>query len=86
METQICKNCTHFRQHYIIDDQTYTAIHCGHCTCKRAKSRKPTTKACEAFEERTQPPLRPDRRSVVHFLNTQMLEYIMELPLPPEEK
>ena len=86
METQICKNCTHFRQHYTVDAEHYSALNCGHCTWPRIKHRKPDSKACEHFVLQTEPPLLPNRRSVVHFLHTRFLEYIMEMPLPPERE
>ena len=86
METQICKNCVHFRQHYSVSDDHYSELHCGHCSYPRMKHRKPDANVCDYFEQREGSAARPDRRSVVHFLNTRMLEYIMELPLPPEEK
>ena len=86
MDSQICKNCVYFRQHYTISDEHYSELHCGHCTYPRMKHRKPDAKACEHFEQRGEPLSKPNRRDVVHFLNTRMLEYIMGLPLPPEEK
>ena len=86
MSVQICKNCIHFRQHYTVSDEHYSELYCGHCTCPRTKHRKPDAKACEHFQLRTEPPLLPDRRSVVHFLHTRFLEYIMALPLPPEKE
>ena len=85
MEINVCKNCEHFQQHYVIDDQNYFTVHCGHCTYPRTKNRKPQTKACQYFTQRTIPPRLPDRKSVVHFLTTKMLQHILELPLPPEE-
>ena len=86
MEKQICKNCTHFQQHYTVSEDHYSAAHCGHCNYLRMKHRKPRAKACEHFQLRTEPPLLPDRRSVVHFLHTRFLEHIMALPLPPEKE
>ncbi len=88
METQICKNCNYFHQHYVIDDQRYMAVPCGHCSRPRLKTRKPGTVACSYFSQRTGSAPLPDRREVVNFLSKhmlqQMLEHILELPLPPE--
>lgn len=86
MDSQICKNCVHFLQHYVIDDQSYTAIHCGHCTRPRLKNRRPLDNACEHFVQRTEPAPHPDRKSVVNFLTKEVLQHILDLPLPPEQK
>ena len=85
MVSQICRNCEHFHQHYVIDDQRYMAVPCGHCASPKLKNRKPTQAACAYFSQRSAPPPHPDRNEVMHFLTKQMLEYILELPLPPEE-
>ena len=89
METKICRNCNYFHQHYVIDDQRYMAVPCGHCSKPRLKPRKPSAKVCAHFSQRTVPAPLPDRSEVVNFLSKrmlqQMLERILELPLPPEE-
>ena len=86
MATQICKTCQHFHQHYHVDAQSYSALHCGHCVRPRIKHRNPTQKICEYYEPRTTPLSLPDRKGVIHFLSTDFLDYVMHLPLPPEEK
>lgn len=45
MEENICRQCRHFRQHYVLDDQTCTAICCGHCVFPRLKNRRPGLRA-----------------------------------------
>lgn len=80
---QTCKDCTHFRQHYILDEQSCTAVPCGHCTQPRLKHRRPDAKACTQFAAGDHP--LPDRAKVVHYLTTELLEYILSLELPPEQ-
>ena len=48
----ICKNCNHFRQHYIKFGKSYRQILYGHCVYPRLKKRDSDTKACEYFIER----------------------------------
>ena len=85
MNTLTCKTCQYFHQHYSVDEQSYTAIHCGHCVRPRMKHRKPNQNACEYYTPRNTPLSLPDRQGVIHFLSTDFLNYIMNLPLPPEE-
>lgn len=85
MTKQTCKTCQHFHQHYHIDAQSYSTVHCGHCVRPRMKHRKPDQTACEFYVPRNTPPSLPDRQGVIHFLSTDLLDYIMHLPLPPEE-
>ncbi|MDP4120565.1 MAG: hypothetical protein Q8876_05875 [Bacillota bacterium] len=49
----ICKNCKHFRQHYIKFGESYSEISDGHCVYPRLKNRGTDTKACEHFNETT---------------------------------
>lgn len=83
MEQSICKNCIHFRQHYILDKHSCTAVSCGHCVQPRLKHRRPEDKACAHYKAGT--PSLPDREQVVHFLTTEFLQYITSLVLPPED-
>ena len=85
MDKKQCKNCIHFYQHYILDEQRCTAVNCGHCSYPRPKHRKPENRGCDHYQERTQPPGLPDRKAVIDFLTTDLLRYILSLELPPEE-
>ena len=85
MDTPICKNCTHYHQHYILDDQRCAAVNCGHCTYPRLKHREQTHPGCTHFQPRATPCPLPDRGQVIHFLTTDLLQYILSLDLPPEQ-
>ena len=53
MEDPKCKDCAHFRQHYIHwDRKSYVEVPCGHCVRPRLKHRKPETCACVHFLRR----------------------------------
>jgi len=52
-EDKCCKNCKHFRQHYIKSGKRYNKIHYGHCVYPRLKKRETDQKACEHYKERT---------------------------------
>lgn len=83
MDAAKCKACQHFRQHYTVDKAGYRAIGCGHCVTPRLKHRKPEESVCSFFVPRCSDDL-PDRQEVVHFLTTEMLQFILQLELPPE--
>lgn len=52
MKEIICKNCKHFRLHYIKLGRSYREILYGHCVYPRLKRREATTKGCHYFKER----------------------------------
>ena len=84
MNKPTCKQCIHFYQHYILDEQRCTSVNCGHCNYPRLKSRTPTTPACKHFALREIPPSLPSRTEIIDFLTKDMLQHICSLPLPPE--
>ena len=51
-EQTICKNCKHFRQHYIKFGKSYRDIAYEHCVFPRLKKRKTEEKSCEHYKER----------------------------------
>ena len=51
VENKICKNCKHFRQHYIKFGKSYRSIEHGHCVFPRLKKRETNEKACEHYNE-----------------------------------
>lgn len=53
LENRICKNCIHFRQHYIKSGKSYREIMYGHCVYPGLKKRETDQKACEHYKERT---------------------------------
>ena len=52
MEELICKNCIHFRQHYVPGGSGFMEAGCGHCVYPRLKHRKPDTFGCANFERK----------------------------------
>lgn len=82
----VCKTCVHYRQHYILDEQRCTPIACGHCVFPRLKHREPSTPACHRYQLSSVPPSLPDRDRVISFLATELLQYILNLDLPPGEQ
>lgn len=52
MDRSTCKDCSHFRQHYIRFGRSYREAHCGHCVYPRVKRRTPDTKACSEFKRK----------------------------------
>lgn len=49
----ICKNCRHFRQHYIKYARgNYSPLAYGHCVEPRIKRREAATKACSHYKKR----------------------------------
>ena len=83
MKKDFCGECRHFRQHYILDESRAAAVNCGHCVLARRRHRAADAAACDRFVKGEH--VRPDREAVLHFLTTDMLAYILSLPLPPEE-
>ena len=54
MEDPQCKDCKHFRQHYVHFLETrLSPIPCGHCVYPRLKHRRPDTPACVHFKFKT---------------------------------
>ena len=83
MNTPKCQTCVHYRRHYLLDSQGCTATNCGHCVFPRTKHREPGHPACSKYILQTVPPALTDWGSVVHFLITELLQYILSLGLPP---
>ena len=52
MGNKICKDCKHFRQHYVKFGRRYDAIGYGHCVYPRLKKRETDETACERYKER----------------------------------
>ena len=82
MKDRICKCCSHFRQHYLLESDRCSPVYCGHCVYPGIKHRRPDHAACAHFEERKSENL-PNRTEVVDFLTTKVLQWILEMPLPP---
>ena len=67
-----------------MDKRSCTAINCGHCVYPRVKHQKPDTPAWEHYIHRELPVEFPDRYAAIYYLTTEVLEYILNLELPPE--
>ena len=53
MKEAKCRDCKHFRQHYVHFCETrYDPINCGHCVYPRLKHRQPKTTACIHFAKK----------------------------------
>ena len=50
-EAKNCKDCKHFRQHYIKFGRRYSEITYGHCVYPMLKKRESDTPACKYFNE-----------------------------------
>ena len=81
MEPNFCKDCSHFRQHYILDAASCTAVDCGHCVHPWLKHRCAHSPACANFSLRETPSPLPATR---HFLSVELLRWLHSLDLPPE--
>jgi len=81
MESNQCKNCGHFLQHYTIRQNRLIEVYCGHCIYLRAKRKRPDSKACEHFIQG-----QPVEESFVskEFLSKALLQKILDMPLFPE--
>ena len=80
MDGQICKNCTYYRQHYVLDKKKIFRIYCGHCTKNIKKRKNPDTAACESFVL-----AEPDEKAFAskEYLSKELLKYMMGLELFP---
>lgn len=83
MDKEICKNCTHYRRHYLLDNECCMPVNCGHCTYARIKQRKPNSPACVYFEPQYGTVL-PSRDETIYFVTTEFLKKMLEKPLPPK--
>ena len=83
MDKHICRECQHYRQHYLLDYDAAMPVNCGHCIFPRLKKRKPQASACQYFLSCANTVDLPDRDGTIQFLSTECLQRILKLPLPP---
>lgn len=83
MDTQTCKSCTHFQQHYSFDGKTIFRVYCGHCRFQKVRRKTPDAPACENYVHGD-----GDEAAFVRkeFLSKELLRYMMNLDLLPEIK
>ena len=81
MDKQLCGNCVHFHQHYVLDAKRIFRIRYGHCSFSRVKKRKPDDNACDHYVYAP-----PDQDAFVtkEFLSKTLLAYFLRLELLPE--
>ncbi len=82
MQQKTCQDCIHFKQHYHLTESHGFMVDCGHCVCPGIKHRKASAKICERFQQREKAD-RPDRAKTIRYLTTELVQWIMELDLPP---
>ena len=46
---KVCYTCAHYAPHYRKTERGYWAVHCGHCSFPRVKTRKPD-QTCEHWK------------------------------------
>ena len=81
MRQATCASCVYYRQHYTFDRRKIFQIYCGHCTYKRAKTKRPDAKACENYMQAD-----PTEKTFVtkEYLSKALLDYMLKLELLPE--
>ena len=52
MEQKTCRDCVHYRRHYIKMGRGFREIHDGHCVYPRMKRRRAEDDACPHFKPR----------------------------------
>ena len=82
-QKKVCRSCIHYRQHYILDSQRCSRVCCGHCVYPRIKHRSPENRACDYFKQCSSEDL-PNRAETIDFLTKEVLQRILDMPLPPE--
>lgn len=80
MEKKSCKSCTHFFQHYAMNQRKIFRVYCGHCTLSKPRTKKPDTPACADFQDGE-----PDENAFVskEYLSKELLQYLLRLELLP---
>ena len=81
METNRCKMCANYIQHYGLGKNRLFRIHCGHCTLGTAKRKLPDAPACQNF---TPGEADEDAFATREYLSKKLLQYVLEMELLPE--
>lgn len=81
MNTETCRTCAHYYQHYALNERRFYRVYCGHCPMKKSRKVTPDTKACEQYEFSP-----PDEAAFVtkEYLSKALLDYILHLELLPK--
>jgi len=81
MKKNSCKDCAHYRRHYIFDKRRIFRIYCGHCIFTKVSRKRPDSKICEHFILSN-----TDESAFVskEYLSKELLQYLLNLELLPE--
>ena len=82
MENLYCKNCSHYLQHYGLNEKGLFRLNCGHCTFSRASHRRPEQKACSNFLPGEN---REKAFASKEYLTKALLDKALTLPLLSED-
>ena len=81
MEQITCQSCAHYRQHYVLSQDIFFQVHCGHCTYPKLKTKRPDAKICENYMQ-SEPKGNPFVTK--EYLSRTLLEYVLRLELFPD--
>jgi len=81
MEEKKCKTCAYFMQHYVLAENRFLRVNCGHCTCNTIRRKRPDDRACEKHVEGES-----DEAAFVTqpYLSKALLARLLTMPLLPE--
>ena len=81
MDGNYCKGCRYFIQHYALIENRIIQVHCGHCTWKTPKTKRPDRKACEHFERGAK---NTEQFASKEYLSKKLLDKVLSMELLPE--
>ena len=81
MDSNQCKTCKYFLQHYTLRPDKLIEVHRGHCTYLRASQKLPDSKACKNYV-----PRKPMEDAFVskEYLSKALLQKVLCMALLPE--
>ncbi len=81
MSEKYCQDCTHYLQHYGLNQNGLFRVYCGHCRLAWRKRKKPDSPACAQFT-----PGIPDAENFVtkEYLTKELLQRVLSMELLPE--
>ena len=81
MEENHCQDCRYYIRHYTLVESRMIQVHCGHCTWRTPKTKRPDRTACEHFERGIH-----DFEQFVskEYLSKKLLDKVISMELLPE--
>jgi len=76
MQKQTCSSCHFFYQHYVLKGFSCTPTNCGHCGYPRLKHRKPSSTACELFQQKIIPGEDDEKDAFFRYLAEEFIEHL----------